>query len=191
MSIDYTKEIWKAIPDYEVSDHGRVRSLDREVGVRGNSVARPCGRCQLRSWPSGSGYEQVCLSQNGIKRKWDIHRLVALAFIPNPERKKCVGHIDHDRMNNHVSNLEWCTQSENIKWTFECGRGEKVRKNCHKQGKKRAKRVVQLGLNTNLIVREWKSMTEAAESLGISANHICSVCKGRRRQTGGYRWKYA
>ena len=106
------EEIWKKIDDYEyeVSTLGNVRRIGSD------KVLKP-GICT-------GGYYQVSLYKNGKAKSKQIHRLVAIAFIPNPENKVCVDHIDNNRTNNHISNLRWCNISEN-----NCNRAKNCKKN--------------------------------------------------------------
>lgn len=92
-------EIWKKIEElpYEISSLGRIRNLKGKI---------------LKTYIQNCGYEQIKVAFNNTHKQ--IHRLVAEAFIPNPESKKYVNHIDGNKLNNSVSNLEWCTNSENI-----------------------------------------------------------------------------
>lgn len=96
-------ERWEWVPDYpgkyRVSDHGRIQSL-------------LTGRI-LKPTPSGNGYRKVTLCHNGVYTQRNIHRLVAQAFIPNPENKPHINHKDGDKSNNCATNLEWVTRSEN------------------------------------------------------------------------------
>jgi hypothetical protein len=104
-------ERWVAIDDvYEVSDHGRVRSVDRTVMKSDGKAYFLKGRLLVNM--NDRGYMQVSLGR-GKNQSAKIHRLVALAFIPNPENKITVNHIDGNKSNNHVSNLEWATYKEN------------------------------------------------------------------------------
>ena len=107
-------EIWKDIEGYEnkyqISNLGNVKSLETWTGdkyIRREKI--------LKNMVYGNGYYYVCLSKNGKVKKYKVNRLVAQAFIPNPDNKPFTNHIDGDKLNNNVDNLEWCTQSENMK----------------------------------------------------------------------------
>jgi hypothetical protein len=108
-------ENWKDIKDYEgiyqVSDLGNVKSLDRYINCNGTQKHL---KGKLKKPSSASGYCLVHLHKNGIISHQLVHRLVAKAFIPNPEDKLEVNHIDHNRKNNKLSNLEWVTKEENM-----------------------------------------------------------------------------
>lgn len=98
-------EIWKKIEGYrkyEVSSFGRIRSITNTGKIK-----------ILRPQANKKGYLRIWLSEKGIKKRFLIHRLIAQAFIPNPHGKKEINHIDFDRSNNHISNLEWITHKEN------------------------------------------------------------------------------
>ena len=118
-------EIWKDIPEfkgfYQVSNIGRVKSLDR---VDSNGRKRPMKILQLN--PDSDGYLIVGLHKNGKCKTAKIHRLVAEAFIQNPNRYKEVNHKDENKKNNSVENLEWCTTQYNLTYghRLECAKGE-------------------------------------------------------------------
>lgn len=107
-------ETWKDIPLYEgkyqVSNLGNVKSLQL---CNGNTTTKR--EKILKNIIYGNGYYYVCLSKNGKVKKYKVNRLVAQAFVPNPKNKPFVNHIDGDKLNNYYKNLEWCTQSENMK----------------------------------------------------------------------------
>lgn len=128
------KEIWKPIKDYEglyeVSNFGVVRSLDRTLIVNrlGKKVHRKIKGTNLKTTKT-TGYHIVSLCKNSVLKTGLLHRIIAEAFIPNPKGKPQVNHIDNNRRNNIVSNLEWVTRSENIQHAVKQNRmmnGERI-----------------------------------------------------------------
>ena len=163
------KEIWKDIKGYEglyqVSNLGRVKRVTT-------------GRI-LKGMNSGSGYVQVGLYKQGVISRKLIHRSVAQAFIPNQENKSEVNHIDEDKTNNNVNNLEWSTRTENINHGTRNERVSKIK----------SIPIIATNLKTGES-REFYGTSECARQLGLNHSHITNVLKGRRRQTGGYTFKY-
>jgi len=174
------KEIWKEIEDcteYEVSNFGRVRSVERTV-LDSLGRKRIIKSTILKPFIS-KGYAIVTLSKNNTKKHYPIHRLVATAFLPNKENFPIINHKDENKQNNQVENLEWCTIKYNMNYG-ECR---------NKTIKGIIKSVIQLDINNNYI-RTFSSATEAQKELGIKQNSICLCCKGKYKTAGGYKWKY-
>jgi len=176
------QEIWKDVNGYEglyqVSNLGRVESLQRDV----NLILKP----RLRR----DGYLIVSLSKNGKVKSKPIHRLVATAFIPNPDNKKTVNHKDGNKLNNHVTNLEWNTSSENNKHAYNIG--IKIGSMTGKFGNEhnRSTKINQYN-KIGVFINSFGSSHEIKRKLNINPSHVISVCKGKRKTAGGFIWKYA
>ena len=173
------KEIWKDVVGfenlYQVSNLGRIRSLDRII--RTNSGERFIKGTIRQTTLTNGGYKKVVLYKGKIRKTLLVHRLVAMAFIPNPNNFPQVNHKDEVITNNQSSNLEWCTNDYNHNY------GTAVKRIAEKNSKK----VHQFTLNGEL-VKVWDSVTEAAKTLKIG--HIDAVARGERNKCGGYIWKY-
>lgn len=175
------KEIWKDIHDYEglyqASSLGRIRSVDRYVTQKGRGKAFTGLRKGkiIKQRLQNSGYFVVWLSKQGKVRALTVHRIIATTFIDNPENMGDVNHKDGDRKNNCVSNLEWCTRSQNIKHSYE--------KLNHKINGKPV-RCIELG-------SAYSSAAEASRQMGINASGISNAASGRTKTSGGYKWEWA
>lgn len=116
-------EIWKDIKGYEglyqISNFGRVKSLARYVVNNKNGGKRLMEETLLHPSDNGNGYKIIGLRKSKVRKNHYIHRLVAEHFLRNPNNKKYVNHLDYNRANNAVTNLEWCTQKENIGYSIE------------------------------------------------------------------------
>lgn len=160
------RERWKSIPNYEglyeVSNKGKVKSIKRS--------------CILLTTVSNCGYERVDLWKNGKKKRYSIHRLVAISFIPNPLNLPMVNHKDENRKNNNVDNLEWCDDKYNV--NYGNAKANKI--------KKVSKAVV--CVETGEV---FNSQSEAMNKKHITGNHITDCCNGRQKTCGGYHWRYA
>lgn len=152
-------EIWKDIDglegEYAISSKGNFKNLNT-------------GRLLVGGY-DGGGYKQVVIKGKAYR----IHRLVALAFIPNPQNLPQVNHRDENKENNNVENLEWCTASYNTNYSSH----------------KRSCKVKQIDKDGNLI-RIWNSFHEIEKELGYHRSAIREVSKGKLRYAYGFRWEY-
>ena len=171
--INYQKidnEVWKDIKGYEglyrVSNMGRIYSLTRK---------KILNTCQNKR-----GYKCVGLRKNGKKIIYLVHRLVALNFIDEIPNKKQVNHIDGNKTNNVVENLEWCSASENVRHRFE------VLKQKYTLSKKI---ICKFDMNDNFI-EKYESINEAARKNNCFAGNISNCARGIIKSTAGYKWKY-
>ena len=117
-----SEETWKSLPDYdgiyEISSHGRIKALPRKHGKKNKSILKPVLVAR---------YHKYNLAKEGKSVLTSVHRIVAKAFIPNPENKPQINHKDGNRLNNVIENLEWCTASENIIHAFATGLSKNAR----------------------------------------------------------------
>lgn len=192
MSKENTCEIWKPITGYEglyeVSDLGRVRGLNRIVKKSNGYNYNSKGRI-LRPRNKPNGYLFVSLHKLCKPMNLFIHRIVAEAFIPNPEGKKTVNHKNGIKTDNRVENLEWTTYSENHLHSFrELHRisGSKGRSGALS---KCSKPVVQFTKNGEFVA-EYTGQYEAARKTGINRECISSCCRGVYKSAGGFIWRY-
>ena len=179
----YNIELWKDIPGYEgiyqVSNLGRVRSLERVVqSGRGFGNHIIPGQI-LKPEKSKPGYLFVILSKKHSRKMYLVHRLVAQAFVPNPHNYQQVNHIDEMKASNNAANLEWCDCKFNINW----GTG------IERCAKARAKSVHQFTLGGDFVAEYW-SANEAARQTGYDQSNISACCRGKLKQAYGYIWKY-
>jgi hypothetical protein len=178
------EQIWKDIPGfqglYRVSNHGEVMLLKRtwETGRKSTTIITRPQRMARKSVRTNMDYYTVTLTKNSKQTQYPIHRLVAEIFIPNPENKRTVNHIDGNKLNNHASNLEWATYSENAKHAF--------RTNLRNQdgGKNPFAVTIEL-FNKAVCIGKWGSIREASEATGISKHilyHKSQNIKGRHKK---------
>lgn len=179
------KEEWKDIKGYEglykVSNTGKIKSIGRWIDRK----------CKGKRWEEEKimklslnkrGYQIVGLSKNGVKL-YQVHRLVAQAFIQNPNNYPQVNHKDENKQNNCIQNLEWCDTKYNNNYGTRLERIFKKTTNG-----KCSKVVLQIDTATENVIAEFPSINEVKRQLGLT--HISECCKGKRNTAGGFKWKY-
>lgn len=177
---------------YEVSDQGNVRSLK----YRNRAEVR-----KIKQHKDRKGYLLVSLCKEGKMLTKKVHRLVATAFIPNNEDRPQVNHINGDKADNRATNLEWCTDSENLRHAYRCGlkrasaewgtvlgkkHGAESRA---KWRKKQMKSIIATNTITGATIK-FESAAEAEKILGIDHSSIAKVCRGRQEAAKGYIFRY-
>ena len=175
-------EVFREITGYEgfyqVSNLGNVRSVERTANVRfGKRVIKGC---ILKQKTNTYGYLFVSLSKENKVKHHLIHRLVAQAFIPNPDNLPEINHKDENITNNNVNNLEWCNRSYNINYGTRNTRCAKTQLNRCDISKP------VLCIETGIV---YPSACEAARSLNICKTSIRKCCNGLYTKAGGYHWK--
>lgn len=184
MSIGITHKKWKPIVGYEgyyeISNFGNVRSCERLVNHGLGSGVRKLKSKIITPWNDNHGYQVVSLSKSGKVKKYKVHRLVAEAFIPNPDNKPTINHINEIRNDNHVANLEWATYQEN---NNHGGHNQRVSRTL-------SKAVVQFDKSGNELA-DFDNIQDASSATGVHAANIKSCLHHANRiLAGGYRWRY-
>ena len=160
------KEIWKDIPGYEnlyqASNLGRIKNLITNNVSKGSKLGF---------------YKVVSLKKDNKQKMHKVHRLIALTFIPNPNNLPCINHINEIKTDNRIDNLEWCNQKYNTNYKDTQKR----------KGLLQSKAVCQYDKQGNLISTY---ISEKEAMIKTKATHICSCCKGKRKTSGGYIWKF-
>lgn len=188
------EEIWKPVKGfeglYEVSNYGRVISHHKYAGVE-NRV--------MKFKEDKNGYLKVKLCDNGKHKQLFAHRIVAEAFIDNPNNYPMINHKDENKKNNFVENLEWCDSQYNntyghrleiampkthAKWSYT----ERARKQMSEVGKRHRKRCA--AYKDNVLVKEFNSTVEAGRFFNTVATNISRCCASEKGTAKGYTWKY-
>jgi hypothetical protein len=161
-----------------------------KVDQSGNVYLKRNGK-KLSPSDNGIGYLVLSFTKEKKRKCVLVHRLVAEAFIPNPENKRTVNHKDGNKLNNHVSNLEWMTHGENIRHLRDVLGFDFHQMNKDKTGSLNwnSKKVNQYTLD-GVFVSSYGSTTEAMRETGIDCSTIQKVCVGKRKSAGYYLWEY-
>ncbi len=172
-------KVFEFLPGYTIREDGVVTSLNY----------RHTGKPKEMTPANTSGnrrYKCIHINACGVNKNMLVHRLVGEAFIPNPENKPDINHIDGDPSNNHIDNLEWNTRKENMRHArdvlgFNPASGRTY------NGSEHISAVAVRCIDTGV---EYGSMREASDDTGACRSKLTEVCKGRRKTTGGLRWEY-
>lgn len=180
-------EIWKDISEfagyYQISNMGRVKRIadysnqNKSWKLKEPKILKP----RLHN----NGYLRVMLSVNGKHYDRYIHRLEAIEFLDNPNNYGEINHIDGDKTNNNLGNIEWCNRSYNNKHAYQ--NGLRVVKGCYGNKKK----VAQVSLVENSIINIFNSIKEAALSVSCNQCMITNCCNERTKSCRGFKWVYA
>lgn len=172
----------------------RIIAEDTNYMISNTGLVKRIQTNHILSFGNKKRYYTVALHSNGVRKDRYVHRLVALAFLPNPNNLPYVNHLDHNIHNNKVENLEWCTTSENARHSYESGRRvieyQMVRKGIQRKMTDKVKKpVVQYDLDMNYIA-SFESAAEAARQTNVNNRGISFVCKGKRKTAGGFIWRF-
>lgn len=181
------QEIWKDIKDfeglYQVSNFGKVRSLGMSF-IRTDLKPYTRSPGAVKPIKTRLGYLCVELHKQGFAKRYLVHRLVAMAFLPNSNNLPEINHKDENKTNNRVDNLEWCTHKYNSTYGT---RATRIKDTIKRTGK--AIPVLMYSKNGIFLCR-FDAINEAAITMDISCGSIVECCKGKRKSAGGYVWKY-
>lgn len=179
------EEIWKDIPSYEgyyqVSNLGNFRSLPRIIKYKNNGTRNYPSKLLLLE-TTKDNYKRITLMKEGVKTRYQAHRLVAITFIPNIENKPYINHIDGNKSNNGVTNLEWCTASENVLHADRIGL-----RNMSLHQPSNSQKIKCVETNTT-----FASCLKAVKWLNKTATSVSALIRGVRKngKAFGYHWEF-
>lgn len=179
MKYSIFKEKWENIQKfegYQISNFGSVKSLKRQI-FRKNGRVQSIKEKIIKPYNNQYGYLKVNLHKNKKLYSLYVHRLVAEAFISNPNNYEEINHKDENKLNNCVNNLEWCSHR------YNCNYGTKT----ERQKTKKSKKIIQYNINKEYI-KTYNSIKEAQEL--CKCHNISLCCRGKRRTSGGYIWEF-
>jgi len=171
-------KVWDYRGIYQVSNLGNLRSVERKIKSGFSNTEFYTKKSKIRHQQLGSqGYKIIRLSKNCATKTKRVHRIIAKIFIPNLQDKPCVNHIDGNKANNNIKNLEWVSYSENNQHAVDNGlRNDN-------------KTTYQYDEEMNLL-NEFNSLSEASRKTNIHKGNMGSCARGERKLAGGYIWKY-
>lgn len=171
----------KGFLDYYITDTGEVYSRNYRKTGRVKKLSQ-------NKTKSGYLYIGICKNKKQIKKR--VHRLVAEAFIPNPDNKPEINHKNGVKTDNRVENLEWVNRSENIKHAYDVLK-RPVNKNLYqKRGKDNPKSKTILQIKDGIVIEKFYGAYDAQNKTGVCQANISKCCNKKRKSAGGYRWEY-
>ena len=165
-------------PNYRIREDGVIESCYKFK----TNIPTDVWRVVKPIYDKSCGYLIVTLCHEGIRKNKRVHRLLAEAFIDNPSDKAHVNHIDGNKLNNALSNLEWATPKENT--------NHAIKMELYDPGAASRKSVIQIDKDTAEVIAEYSSLHEAGRFTNVACQNIWKVCDGRRNTAGGFKWAY-